>query len=45
MEVAYKNKFLKQLDKIKLQTTKDKLVAFIELVKQAENITDLEKVK
>lgn len=45
MEVAYKNKFLKQLDKIKLQTTKDKLVEFIELVKNAENITDLEKVK
>jgi len=45
MEVVYKNKFLKQLDKIKLQTTKDKLIQFIEQVKEAETITDLEKVK
>ncbi len=45
MEVAYKNKFLKQLDKIKLQTTKDKLVEFIEFVKNAENITNLENIK
>jgi hypothetical protein len=45
MEVKFTNKFSKQLDKIKLQTTKDKLVQFIEKVMEADTISDLEKVK